>query len=208
MAEKLIAVPESLLTDIADAIRLKRDITDMIPVSDMPMQVELIEGGGGGDWSGLPQVTDPSKSIAYMLTAFATGAFKCGTKTWTSAFPNPNEELALETGLDEVHGIILNIAESNWSEAFETGGLQRNRFIIIVVNSNETISVCGINTVLSASGNTAISMNLAQGFVSQGPPLNGSVRFDGGAMYCTGRYNKNANFQMVKTNTEYEWIAW
>lgn len=44
--DKLIAVPESLLTDIGDAIRTKRDITTPIPVPDMAMQIGLIEGGG------------------------------------------------------------------------------------------------------------------------------------------------------------------
>lgn len=45
MAEKLIAVPEQKLTDIADAIRLKRDLAEPIPVEDMAMQIGLIEGG-------------------------------------------------------------------------------------------------------------------------------------------------------------------
>lgn len=45
MAEKMIAVPESLLTNIGDAIRTKRDIVTPIPVADMPMQIGMISGG-------------------------------------------------------------------------------------------------------------------------------------------------------------------
>lgn len=36
------------LTDIADAIRLKRDIATEIATEDMALQVSLIDGGGGG----------------------------------------------------------------------------------------------------------------------------------------------------------------
>lgn len=44
MAE-MYAVNKDTLTDIADAIRLKRDIVEPIPVDDMAMQIGLIEGG-------------------------------------------------------------------------------------------------------------------------------------------------------------------
>lgn len=36
------------LTNIADAIRLKRDIVDELTLEDMALQVSLIDGGGGG----------------------------------------------------------------------------------------------------------------------------------------------------------------
>lgn len=44
MAEKKYAVKESDLTAIADAIRLKRDITDEMTLESMPMQIGLIGG--------------------------------------------------------------------------------------------------------------------------------------------------------------------
>lgn len=47
MAE-MYAVKKEQLTDIADAIRLKRDITDSLSVDDMPLQIGLIDGGGEG----------------------------------------------------------------------------------------------------------------------------------------------------------------
>ena len=40
------AVNGDILSDIADAIRQKRDIADAIPVADMAMQIGLIDGGG------------------------------------------------------------------------------------------------------------------------------------------------------------------
>ena len=45
MTDKLIAVPESMLTGIGDAIRAKRDIVTPIPIADMAMQIGLIGGG-------------------------------------------------------------------------------------------------------------------------------------------------------------------
>ncbi len=41
-------IEDETLTDIADAIRLKRDIVTEITPEDMPLQVALIESGGGG----------------------------------------------------------------------------------------------------------------------------------------------------------------
>lgn len=43
----MYAVNGDILSDIADAIRQKRDIADAIPVADMAMQIGLIAGGGG-----------------------------------------------------------------------------------------------------------------------------------------------------------------
>lgn len=45
MAE-MYAVSKEQLTDIADAIRLKRDITTPLKVEDMPLEIGLIESGG------------------------------------------------------------------------------------------------------------------------------------------------------------------
>ncbi|MBQ0088993.1 MAG: hypothetical protein KBT27_06645 [Prevotellaceae bacterium] len=42
MGEKLIAVPESLLIAIGDAIRAKRNISNPIPVPDMPIQIGFL----------------------------------------------------------------------------------------------------------------------------------------------------------------------
>lgn len=41
------AVPEDKLTAIADAIRLKRDLTTDMTLDDMALQIGLIDGGGG-----------------------------------------------------------------------------------------------------------------------------------------------------------------
>lgn len=61
MAE-LTAVPTQLLTDIADKIREKRDITTPIKVEDMPMQIGLIEGGSDSDF-GIITVTSRINNI-------------------------------------------------------------------------------------------------------------------------------------------------
>lgn len=46
MSDTFYTVDSDRIKDIADAIRLKRDITDEMTLEDMPMQIGLIEGGG------------------------------------------------------------------------------------------------------------------------------------------------------------------
>lgn len=41
-------IEDTTLTDIADAIRLKRDIVTEINPENMPLEISLIDGGGGG----------------------------------------------------------------------------------------------------------------------------------------------------------------
>lgn len=55
------------LTDIADAIRLKRDITTPLSLEDMALQVSLIEGGGGAQVETLETPTKTSDT-RYPLT--------------------------------------------------------------------------------------------------------------------------------------------
>lgn len=158
-------------------------------------------GQGGSTLDGIPTVTDSSKSMAYMLSAIKNGTAKSGTKTWTEAFPNTGT-LALETGLSEIHGIMLNVVDSDWAAAIDN--FQRARTLFIVVNTDGSLTAQSVD----ASGNGSFERALSQGSVLQRMPLNGSVRFDGGNMYCAGRYNKNQYYQMVFVGKEYEWIAW
>lgn len=44
--DELVAVPKHRLNAIGDAIRLRRDTTKTIQLADMPLEIELIEGGG------------------------------------------------------------------------------------------------------------------------------------------------------------------
>lgn len=62
------------LTDIADAIRLKRDIATEITPEDMPMEIGLIDGGGGGlapivdEMFVLPERTSAAQTIRVNLS--------------------------------------------------------------------------------------------------------------------------------------------
>lgn len=47
----LYAVPGQKLIDIADQIRLKRDIATLLTVDEMPLQIGLIESGGSDGYS-------------------------------------------------------------------------------------------------------------------------------------------------------------
>lgn len=64
---------ERTFTEIGDAIRLKRDLANPIDVEDMPLQISLIEGGGGG----LEKVFSGQFSISTDVTS--TSATNRGT---------------------------------------------------------------------------------------------------------------------------------
>ena len=75
------------LTDIADAIRLKRDTVDEINPEDMPLAISLIDGGGGGDYSNPLNYLGPNPTVVYDYTEHFTLADLSfdKTKSYSSA---------------------------------------------------------------------------------------------------------------------------
>lgn len=156
-------------------------------------------GGNIGGLSEMVDVNSYDNSWGYFLMCLKKGNTAGGKVTYTSAFPNTETKI-LETGLTTLHGIMFSRYDVNIGTNVDG---QPNKTVFIFLNSSGTLSAVG----MYANGAARI-YGQAQGTVQQGVPLNGAVRFSGGDVYYTGRYNKNASYQMLKTNTEYEWLAW
>lgn len=157
---------------------------------------------GGGNIGGLSEMVDVNSydnSWGYFLMCLKKGNTVGGKVTYTSAFPNTETKI-LETGLTTLHGIMFSRYDVNIGTNVDG---QPNKTIFIFLNSSGTLSAVGMY-----ANNVGRIYGQAQGTVQTALPFNGAVRFSGGDIYYTGRYNKNANYQMLKTNTEYEWLAW
>lgn len=161
--------------------------------------------GGGGDLGGLADMVDVSDqdyNFGYMLSAMKNGDTVGGKVTYSTAFANTEQKI-LETGLTTLHGVMF-VAPSLGYQSEAVG--QTCKFAIITINEDNTFNMYGQPT--NSTTNLRVLNSLAQSTLEQNQPLNGSLRFSGGDIYYTGRYNKNANYQMLRVGVEYEWLAW
>lgn len=71
----MYAVTEEQLGNIANAIRLKRDTTVPMTVDDMPLEISLIDGGGGGD---TPFYSMETHNFVMPYTATSSNKFDTG----------------------------------------------------------------------------------------------------------------------------------
>lgn len=159
---------------------------------------------GGGSIGGLANMVDVDTSdyhFAYMLMAMKKGNTVGGTITYTTAFSN-TETLILQTGLNELHGIMFVQTDGDASTA--ESNYQSNKFVLITINSDSSFNIFG----LSMNSTGGWQRNRVQGTKYENAPINGALRFASGDIYYTGRYNKNVNYQLLRTNKTYEWIAW
>lgn len=164
----------------------------------------LVAGyGGGGSIGGLANMVDVSDSayeIGYMLSAMKNGNTVGGTVTYADNFPN-TESLLLSTGLTTLHGFMF--ANPAADIGITTGSDQTCKWFLGFAKAGDTFNYIG-----AVSNNTVRSYGIANGTAVQSPPVNGTLRISGGDIYYTGRFNKNANYQILKANTLYEWLAW
>lgn len=164
----------------------------------------LVAGyGGGGSMGGLANMVDVSDStyeIGYMLSAMKNGNTAGGTVTYTDNFPN-TETLLLSTGLTTIHGFMF--ADPAIALELGTGSGQTNKWFLAFATAGNLFNYIGTyaNNIVRSYGN-------ANGAAITATPVNGALRISGGDIYYTGRYNKNANYQILKANTLYEWLAW
>lgn len=165
----------------------------------------LVDVSGGGSIGGLANMVDVNSSdysLAYMLMKMKKGETVGGTVTYSEAFTNTEQKI-LETGLTTLHGVML-VAPSLGYQSAAVG--QTCKFVIITINEDNTFNMYG--QTANSTTNLRVLTSFAQSTLDQNVPMNGSLRFSGGDIYYTGRYNKNASYQMLRVNTEYEWLAW
>lgn len=165
----------------------------------------LVDVSGGGSIGGLANMVDVNSSdysLAYMLMKMKKGETVGGTVTYSEAFTNTEQKI-LETGLTTLHGIMF-VAPSLGYQSTAVG--QTCKFVIITINEDNTFNMYG--QTINSTANLRVLTSFAQSTLDQYAPMNGSLRFSGGDIYYTGRYNKNASYQMLRVNTEYEWLAW
>lgn len=172
-----------------------KDVTNYASVSvNVPSS-----GGNIGGLSEMVDVASNDYDFGYMLMCMKKGNTVGGKVTYTSAFTNTETKI-LETGLTTVHGIMF--ARHSVDIATNVGS-QTNKTVFIFVNPSGTLDVIGLY-----ANNAGRIYGQAQGTAQNALPINGAIRFDGGDMYYKARYNQNANYQVLATNTEYEWLAW
>ena len=165
----------------------------------------LVDVSGGGSIGGLANMVDVNSSdysLAYMLMKMKKGETVGGTVTYSEAFTNTEQKI-LETGLTTLHGVMF-VAPSLGYQSAAVG--QTCKFVIITINEDNTFNMYG--QTANSTTNLRVLTSFAQSTLDQNVPMNGSLRFSGGDIYYTGRYNKNASYQMLRVNTEYEWLAW
>lgn len=169
-------------------------------------KLTISEGGGGGDIGGLANMADVSTQdyqLAYMLMKMKKGETAGGTITYTEAFSNTETKI-LETGLSEIHGVLF---VGTAMDARTGGGSNAScKWLILTVNEDDTYNAVGL--LLSMNTNANGKSGLTQGTKIENPPVNGSFTFTGGDLYYAARYNKNANYQCLIKDEEYDWLAW
>ena len=162
-------------------------------------------GGGGGDIGGLANMADVSTQdyqLAYMLMKMKKGETAGGTITYTEAFPNTETKI-LETGLSEIHGVMF-VATGMDTRDKSGNGNASYKWLILTVNFDDTYNAVGMayTSNTNANGKTDMTQGV-QEIVPQG-----AFTFMGGDVFYTARYNKNANYQCLIQNEEYDWLAW
>lgn len=163
----------------------------------------LCDGYGGGDIGGLANmvdVSDQNYGFGYFLSALKNGNTVGGTVTYPENFPN-TETLLLSTGLTEIHGFMF--ANPFIDVSTGTGSDQTSKAVLVFVRTGGVMDFIG-----AMSSYTREKYGVANGTLVEQVPVNGTLRIDGGNIYYTARFNRNANYQILKANTLYEWLAW
>lgn len=197
------------LTDAINALTTyANEITGQSDTTLSDAVESLVDGYGGGGSAGglanLADVIDTKKTFGYMLSAMKNGNTKGGTVTFTTAFAN-TEQLILQTGLSEIHGIIF--AVTDYDTKSTTSSVQSNKFFFMYrFDADNSLKYMAVG--LSMANAFSVKNNQSLGTKYEASPENGTLRFDGGDIYYTARYNKNASYQILYTNHQYDWLAW
>lgn len=165
-----------------------------------------VSGGGGasGGLANMVDVTDTDVSFAYMLSAMKNGNTTGGTVTYTTAFSN-TDTLILSTGLTTLHGIMF--APTSYDTKSTASNVQSNKFVLIQLY-DDAVPAKYLIYGFGGNNNGVAKPSQTLGTAYTSAPENGTITISGGDLYFKGRYNKNASYQLLMTDIQYEWIAW
>ena len=197
-------VDNGALVSQSSATYTENDTYDTTLINEVTVSVS---GGSIGGLANMVDVTNVEYTIGYMLSQMKKGNTVGGTITYSSAFAN-TEQLILSTGLSEIHGFMFVCP--TYDITTQVGGSgQSNKFYFFFRHSYESEPNHYFSMGMQQQGTTVgVTANHVLGTNYQSSPDNGTIRIDGGNIYYTARYNKNANYQIVRPNIEYEWLAW
>lgn len=202
---------KAVQTTNLDAANIKKDVVVQIGDADDPDSVASITGTfeGGGGPSGFDGLISPApldNGFGTMLAAFKDDRVKSGTITVASNFSNTTERLFLSTGLSQVHGFMLSCPTYSIGPNVTAG--QSNAHAIFVCYSLTNYPDCQMYGMSRSQQNSSFTNFATAGTRQDNAPFLGIIRFDGGDIYYTGRYNNNVNYQIVRSGIQYEWLAW
>lgn len=200
-------VPDAALTATADAIRTKSGSQSPIEFdhnTGFKSAVDAIPSASMGGLANMVDVNSSENLFGYMISAMKNGQTVGGTITVTTAFPN-TESLFLSTGLSQIHGLILCNPIANMSTS-EVG--QTPKFSMFLLYNNENYPTSSYIAYGFSMQNSHQSQWGTIGTENVNGPTEGTIRFDGGDIYYKARYNRNDAYQIIRTNVQYEWLAW
>ena len=142
-------------------------------------------------------------ALQYMLAAIKNGNTVGGTVTYSQEFTQ-TEQLILQTGLQTIHGFMFVALDTDMITNIANGHSNKWMLVNMYEAADDKYSIVGYTQ--------ANAFNVAKGRVFgtayAAAPENGTIRISGGDIYYAARYDKNANYQIVRPNLEYEWLAW
>jgi len=198
---------QTIDTTTNNSIKVKGDADLVATNIKKDVQIFGVTGsyeGGGGNIGGLSNMVDVNSQtyqFAYMLMKMKKGETAGGTVTFTTAFPNTETKI-LETGLTTLHGLLM---VGTGMDITASGTGQTHRWFFLTINTDDSFNMLG---QLTQNANGSVVTSATQNTAYNNAPINGSLRFSGGDVYYTGRYNGNANYQILAVNQQYDWLAW
>ena len=196
-------------TDVSDTTATASDVAQgkYFYTSSGERTVGTASGGGGniGGLANMVDVNNAEYAFAFMLSQMKNGETVGGTVTYSGAFKN-TEQLVLSTGLSTIHGFMFACPTYDMTTSLGTG--QSNKFFMAMLHSYQETPAHYWVMGFSQSNASANAPNRVLETQYNATPENGTFRISGGDIYYTARYNKNANYQFVRPNVQYEWLAW
>lgn len=181
------------LTAIADAIRGKTGKTEEMTIDQMVTEIDGIQVGGGGSSFGENTV---SPNILNIFHALENGYCVTGEFTLASYLQN-GENLVIDTGLKEVHGLFYADTDYSYSTNDTSGEYSIYGLHMVGATRGEknVVEICGLSTP-----NYGVNMNLITRATA--------YRIDDGKLYVTPQYGGNANYSPFCKGHRYKWLAW